>query len=295
MTFNAPSARAPSLARLSLACLSAAVFAAGCESLPDDETLDNNALENVLGLLCIDEDCIDGQADILVFFEPVNVSFPHELIYPGARLHVSGTEWDCGDSPCSTDSVFMRTLDTNELVAASFGNPVPNEATTPNSALAPLYIESEDQMLCAPSDAGCQDNTVNQRRSIDVLSSQSQNFARLLDGSNGWAPGGYHVSVDDWMYSNASCQLSLRDGLVTIIRACIADHEEECPDADVADSCEARTGPYDYIDAYLLSDEGDVYGDYDAQCEVLSTSSQQLNGRTRTSVYLDCLFTLWPG
>ena len=292
MTTKPLDPRASVLARQSLLCLIAASFAAGCEALPDDETFDDEVLKAKPGL-CIDDECVDGQADIRLRFTVANVTLRENDLQPGDRLRVAGREVICEDSPCATDSVFVRTLNSNKLIGASFGDPIPTGASSPNSLLAPLYVAAEDQGLCAPYDSGCEDDTVYQRQSLDVISTDDEHegFARVLDGGNGWAPGGFHVSVNNWLFGNASCQLSLQRGSVTILRdACDAD--DECPEPDVVDSCESRMGPYDFLDAFLLADEAELYDTYDGECEVLSFSKQALNNnRERIDVDLDCVYT----
>lgn len=271
-----------------------AALATSCGAEIDDEIFDEDPLR-AKPLLCIEDDCVDGQQDIVLEFYLNNAEFRANAFKPGTKIHMSGREFLCFDSPCSTSYAVARSVNPDRLLAASFGNPQPNDFSNLDGPLAPLSI-AQGEDLCEPYDAGCGDDSVYQRGAFRVVSHDDAHpgEAQVLDRNNGWAPGGFLVSARNYILSNASCQLNLDRGSVSIIRdACDAD--SDCPEPTSVDSCGPSDSGFDFFRARLLSEEdGELFGAYDALCEVLSTTEVPHNSFDRHQVALDCVYNVEP-
>ena len=269
-------------------------LASSCGAEFDDETFDDDTLR-AKPSLCIDEECVDGQQDIVLDFYLNNAEFRANAFKPGTKIHMSGREVLCFDSPCSRPYAVARSVNPDRLLAASFGNPQPGSFSDLDGPLAPLSI-AQGEDLCEPYDAGCEDDTVYQRGAFRVVSHDDAHpgEAQVLDRNNGWAPGGFLVSARSYILGNASCQLSLDRGSVSIIRdACDAD--SDCPEPTSVDSCGPSDSGFDFFRARLLSEEeGEPYGAYDALCEVLSSTEIPHNAYDRHQVALDCVYNVKP-
>ena len=261
----------------------------GCEIEEEVEGFDLEH-ERAKPILCAGDQCVDGVRDAIVVFTLGGAELPVNHLQPGDRLHLSGYETVCWDDACADPGVFVRTSSSDKLIAASFDS---NVAKYQSARIAPFSIDIRplNDGLCAPyyTDEECE---FVSRATFDVISSDDAHpgYARLVERTSGWAPGGYRVSAGKlWLASGGDCE-GYSVGTFTIMRdACDAD--SECPPADVADSCEQPHGPWDRVRAYFPQWQGyEVYGRYEAHCEVMGGSY----GSGQVTVNLDCAFITLP-
>ena len=210
----------------------------------------------------------------------------------GTHVRIFGREYICGDSPCSSDWGVMRDMANGEMIAASFGRPVPSANTlanygeTPESWIAPLSFEWNEYDLCEPFDSGCGNNTFFQRAAVQF--SAGQEIGRVLDRRTGWGPLGYHVGARRWESGDADCQFALWWYADMYVRR--TGCEGDCPEPTFANSCEpelplAEIG-FANFHFYDPPNGGDTHFNYDMQCLVLDIV---VESESQERVFLDCV------
>jgi hypothetical protein len=238
--------------------------------------------------LCIDDQCTDELVETRLNYTIQNFEFPGAAFAVGTKLRIFGHEYPCFDSPCAMSWAVIRDFATGELISAYFGKPYPsaqvlsNYGETPESWLAPLTVDAGDHGNCEPYDSGCGDGTVLQRGAVDFTASEQT--ARILDGTSGWAPAGYYANVSDWTLGDASCQYALWSGRANVIRASC---EGDCPGPDFAEGCGPTVEPHDGFSIKYLGLIDYAEGSFDGVCQVVSLVDQQVS--------LDCAYSDPPG
>lgn len=270
------------------------VLGGGCDV--ESEQGDIELEERAQPILCAGDECVDGVRDMTLRFVLRTVDFRSKSFKPGDKLHLSGYETICWDSPCTGPAVFVRTLNSDKLLAANFdadrGESLSNSSLF-SSRLEPMSIDIKDldDGLCPASpDPDCSAG----RGTIDVVSTDDAHpgYLRLVERTAGWAPGGYRVSSSRLTVEEGPYCEGGGAGSFSIIRD-NCDADKDCPEADVADSCEAPQGPYDWVRASFPG-WGDTYGRYEAHCEVMGLDYGGSQDTEIINVDLDCAFITAP-